>query len=136
MNDISKNMRSKDDYLRLMEFYNILSLNGVLEEKLVLTTLILIFVKGINRDYLLDKNLVDKIREQVNKIKNISKLTYEIAINDIIEDLNNKVDSPKKLNIKLKNDPNYEFYECFIIKEIKEKNEYIQVFESLLELLK
>lgn len=119
-----------------MEFYNILSLSGVLEEKLVLTSLILIFVKGINSDYLLDIKLADKIREQVNKTKNISKLTYEIAINDIIEDLKSGVDSPKKLNIKHKNDPNYEFYDCFVIKNIDDKLEFIQVFESLLELLK
>jgi hypothetical protein len=119
-----------------MEYHNILSLSGVLEEKLVLSTLILIFVKGLNADYLLEKTIEDKVKEHIEKTKNISKLTYEIAIKDIIEDLNSEDDSPKKLNIKHKNDPNYELYSCFIIKIMTDKDQNIKVLESLLEALK
>jgi hypothetical protein len=78
----------------------------------------------------------EKIRSQIYLAKNISKLSYEVAINDVIEDLKSEADSPKKLNIKHKNDPSSEYYEAFVVRKLGDNELFIQVLESFLETLK
>ena len=134
--DISKQLRNKKDYLAIFQYFNWLMQCGLIEEKQILTSLILIFVKGINADYLIDNEVKEKISELIGKTKNLSKLSYELAINDIIEDLKSEVDSPKKLNVKHKNDPNNETFEAFIVKNLKDNKQYVQVLEYFLETLK
>lgn len=134
--DISKHLRNKKDYLAYFEYFNDLMQWGLIEEKKILISLLLILVKGINTDYLIVEEVKLKIIESISKPKNLFKLSYELAINDIIEDLKSQTDSPKKLNVKHKNDPNNEMFDGFIIKNINDNKDYIQVLESFLENLK
>ena len=109
---------------------------GIIEEKIVLTSFILILVKGINTDYILDKSIVNSFNEYIQKTKNTSKLTYEVAINDVIEDLNTEADNPKKLNVKLKNDTKSDIYEAFVIKSLNNKSDILKILDSFLDNLK
>lgn len=134
--DITKHLRNKYDYLKLIEYYDILIQSGYLDEKLVLTCITIILIKGINMDYIQDKEVDSAIKDYISKTKDLSRLTYELAFNDIIEDLNSEADSPKKLNVKYNNDPNNEIYGALIIKRIIDNKVFIEVLESYLQILK
>lgn len=136
IHDISKQIRNKQDYLAFFEYLNSLLKCGLIEEKLILFSLILVIVKGINTDYLLDEQIKETICSQINKTKNILKISYELAINDIIEDLKSRADSPKKLYVKHKSDPSNETYEAFVLKNLNDKNSFVQVLQFFLETLK
>ncbi len=134
--DISKQIRNKQDYLAYFEYFNSLLKCGLLEEKLIIISRILVLVKGIQTNYLLDEQIKERIISQISETKNISKLSYELAISDIIEDLKSEADSPKKLNVKHKNYLGNDTFEAFVVKNLCNKEIVIQELQCFLETLK
>ena len=123
LHDITKEIKSKKEFRNLINLFEFTIKNEYLDEKLILNGFILIIVFGINSGYILDEEINSCILKFIEKTKNTLKLTYELGIKDILDDIKSDTEPYKKLNIKLKHDLNSDLNEAYILrKEIKEKD--------------
>lgn len=105
---------------------------NILQEKTILSTILILLVKGINDGFILETSVIDKINQFFYDTKNQFKFFYKIAINNILDELMDDHNSLKKL-ITNQYEMTSELYPALLIKDLENKDNVISVFNSMLK---